>query len=296
MGTVKSRPGQTHIRRIKGSAIIWKERCIPILGRHRSRIILLIILIMTLCGLSFSYLGVAVTGGFQYNIDHYIYTMVLLCLGLLWCVALSATSITAEKEARSWPILLTTAITDRHILLGKAYGTIRRCMIIWLFLIGHVLLFSVVGFINPLGLALMIMLVSGITIFFTGSGLYFSALCRHTTTAVIANFALAVCLWGIIPLLLSLSGGLVYYEHGYGLYMDVTNPFHQSSIIMEATTEHWWYFPRYGFSYLHFNWLALDADDWRRSTLTVFLTMFGYALTGLLFAYRARYRIRRNVF
>ncbi|MCP4713442.1 MAG: ABC transporter permease subunit [Planctomycetes bacterium] len=292
----KSTTANGEIKYIKGSPIIWKERRLPLLGRRRSRLLLLIILIITFCGLVFSYLAIAVSGGLERNMDHGIYTMILFCLGLLWCVTITGTSITTEKEARSWPILLTTTITDRHILLGKAFSALRRCTIIWLFLIGHILLFTILGFINPIGLAMMIMIVTGITIFFTGTGLYFSIRCRHTTTAVIANFALAVFLWGFIPLLLSASGQRSLFSQLNIMLVEITNPFLQCSIIMDATTDNWWYFPRHGMSYLKFDWLAINARDWLNSTIIIAISMTGYILTGLIFTWRTYRRIRRDVF
>ena len=60
------------------------------------------------------------------------YVMMFTVIGSIFTIVLSATSITSEKETRSWPILLATSMDDWHILLGKAIGVFRRCLPIWL--------------------------------------------------------------------------------------------------------------------------------------------------------------------
>ena len=78
-----------------------------------------------------------------------------MSLGMLFTIVLPATSITSEKETRSWPLLLATTIDDRQILFGKFIGILRRCLPVWIFLFGHIILFSLAEFIHPIAIIQM---------------------------------------------------------------------------------------------------------------------------------------------
>ena len=57
-----------------------------------------------------------------------------LFLGLLRAATSAATSVTSEKEARTWPALLSTALTDRQIVFGKIIGSALQGWPSWLLL------------------------------------------------------------------------------------------------------------------------------------------------------------------
>ncbi len=125
-------------------------------------------------------------------------------IGSVFTIVLSATSITSEKETRSWPILLATSMDDWYILLGKAIGVFRRCFPIWLLMAGHIFLYILLKYIHPVAIFHMPIFITGLVVFLTGTGLYFSARFRRTTSAVVANFALALVLWAVVPVILGL--------------------------------------------------------------------------------------------
>ncbi|MFC1782811.1 ABC transporter permease subunit [Planctomycetota bacterium] len=286
-GGAKATAGAGTIRRIKGCPIVWKEMHHPLLGPRRIRTIISIVFLVGM--LLFTYWLSARTNSLDNDDTQVAYVVVFTLVGMLWCAVLSATNITTEKESRSWPLLLATTLNDRQILMGKALGNMRRCLPIWLFLLGHVLIFSVVGYIHPMALVYLGMLVVWITLFFTGTGLYFGSLFKRTTQAVMANLSLAVFIWGILPILLGLFGEITrFYGDLVGAYLDYTNPVVHAIVIMYAMTSEWGWFS--------FDWIEIsDRGIWEGTSLMITAT-FGYLLLAFLFALRARRRLRRNLF
>jgi ABC-type transport system involved in multi-copper enzyme maturation permease subunit len=117
---------------------------------------------------------------------------------------LSAGSIVAEKEARTWPVLLATPLEDKEIVLGKAIAAFRRnipLLLLYLLLlcVQYIRVYSFglgnIGGIDRL-LQILIYLVLTIVsivcslIFVIGSGLYFGVRLKNTTAAVAATVGL----------------------------------------------------------------------------------------------------------
>ena len=217
-----------------------------------------------------------------------------MLIGLIFNMVLSATSITSEKESRTWPILLATSMNDWQILLGKAVGVFRRCLPIWFLLAGHILLFVSVRYIHPIAIVHVFMLVAGIVVFLTGSGLYFSSRFKRTTSAVVANFALVVVLWVVVPALL----GVATIARGGGEVFEAyvsANPVIQASTIMggaggerNAKTK---------LSGLEYNWPpSIHSEGIYMTTCILLVTTLIYISAGLLFAWRAKCLFRHNIF
>lgn len=211
---------------------------------------------------------------------------------MLFTIVLPATSITSERESRSWPVLLATPLDDKDILLGKLVGSLRRCLPAWLLLLGHIIIFSLAGFIHPLAIIHTGILVTWIAVFLSGSGLYFSSSFKHTTTAVLMNFTLAAVIWAILPLLMAIIASINTpltrdARKLVEAYLD-TNPFVQTVTIMWATaTES---------DVQNYNWPGFGFMNAAKSTAWILTCMVGYMLLSLLFAWRAKHRFRRNIF
>ena len=220
---------------------------------------------------------------------HISFVLIALGLGLLSTVVLSATCITSEKESRSWPLLLATTLDNRAILIGKWAGILRRCLPAWIWLFGHVIIFSLAGFIHPVAILQIGCMAIGTLIFLSGSGLYFGSRFKHTTTAVTMNFGLAIALWVILPLMMCMMGEFFRGSRDLAeAYMD-TNPFVHVVAILEATggrmEAYQWFSFRGG--------KALNVEE---STIWIVVCASGYILMGLLFAFRAKSRFRRHIF
>ena len=278
------------IRRVTDSPVLWRELRAPMIqgAEGRNSIIGLVIAIIALLITYGTCQGVLDEAFTQIG-----YVLMFTVIGSVFTIVLSATSITSEKETRSWPILLATSMDDWHILLGKAIGVFRRCLPIWLLMAGHIFLFICIRYIHPIAILHMPIFVTGLVVFLTGAGLYFSARFKRTTSAVIASFALALVLWVVLP---SVLGLVSVITHDYDVIDDLVsaNPAAQLVILMDGAGGKW--NARAGFSNLNFNW---PDSSWHKvwpTTGLVLIYMLIYIVAGVLFAWRAKCRFRRNVF
>ncbi len=281
------------IRRVKGSPIIWKELRTPLLRGGK---------VAAIIGISAAIFATGTTYAVCIKEDclgssetHAVYAVIFVILGTLCTAVLSATAITSEKEARTWPILLATPLSDWHILVGKAFGIFRKCSPIWLFLAGHVIVFTIVGFIHPIAIVHMAMLVAWIVFFFTGTGLYFSSCFKRTTAAVVMNFGLGLMLWVIVPMLLGLTLVIsgIHDDDLSELYVSA-NPVIQAVVLMEGAGGIW--HAAGGLTALDYDWPVANFSDVFSTTSVMLCFMLIYGAIGILFAWRAKCRFRRAIF
>ena len=278
------------IRRVIGPPIIWKELRSPMFRHHKIRTCILasigLILLFT------TYYLCARVDVLNDTATHIAYAVIFMGVGMLFTIVLPATSITTERESRSWPVLLATPLDDKDILLGKLVGALRRCLPAWLPLFGHIIIFSLAGFIHPLAIFQTGLLVTWIIVFLSGSGLYFSSSFKNTTTAVIMNFTLAAAIWAILPILMAIVASIntpytISAREFVEAYMD-TNPFVHIFAIVDATVT--------GSDVQNYNWPGQGYLNAAKTTVWMLTCMGGYILIGSLFAWRAKHRFRRNIF
>jgi ABC-2 type transport system permease protein len=278
------------IRRVTDSPVLWRELRAPMIQGAEGR--------NSIIGLAIAIIALLITYG---TCDNYLdeaftqmgYVLMFTVIGSVFTIVLSATSITSEKETRSWPILLATSMDDWHILLGKAIGVFRRCLPIWLLMDGHIFLFICIRYIHPVAILHIPIFTTGLVVFLTGAGLYFSARFKRTTSAVIASFALALALWIILP---SLLGLVSVFTHDYNAVGNLVsaNPAAQVVILMNGAGGKW--NARAGLSNLTFAW---PDSSWHKvwpTTGLVFIYMLIYTVAGAAFGWRAKCRFRRNIF
>ena len=280
------------IRPVTGSPVLWRELRAPMIQGAEGR--------NSIIGLTVAVIALLITYWISVKEDcldqaftHICYVLMFTVVGSVFTVVLSATSITSEKESRSWPILLATSMDDWHILLGKAAGVFRRCLPIWLLMAGHIFLFICIKYIHPIAIFHISISVTGLVVFLTGAGVYFSARFKRTTSAVIASFALALFLWVILPSLLGLVSVLI---HNDDIAKDIVSasPAAQLAILTEGAGGAW--NARAGLSHLNFAW---PDTSWHRvwpTTGLVIIYMLIYTGAGAAFGWRAKCRFRRNVF
>ena len=278
------------IRRVTGSPVLWRELRAPMIqgAEGRNSIIGLVI---TIIALLITYLTCENYLDEAFTQTGFVFMFTVI--GSIFTMVLSAASITTEKETRSWPILLATSMDDWHILLGKAIGVFRRCLPIWLLMTGHIVLFICLKYIHPVAILHMPIFATGLIVFLTGAGLYFSARFKRTTSAVIASFGLALALWAVLPAVLGLVSVIT---NDYEVVGDLVsaNPAAQLVILMEGAGGS--FNARAGFSNLTFAW---PDSSWHKvwpTTGLVLIYMLIYTVAGVLFAWRAKCRFRRNVF
>ncbi|HNY77488.1 MAG: ABC transporter permease subunit [Sedimentisphaerales bacterium] len=283
IGTLEAATRRSLVRRVTGSPIFWKERRSPLLGRLGLGKIVIGIVLIALAVLA--YVSCARHNMLSESETQVAYVVVFFALGTLFAAVLPATCITSEKESRSWPILLTTPISDRAILWGKFLGAVRQCSIAWLPLFAHVGLFTALGTIRPIGVVQLAVVAAWLTVFLCATGLYFTSRLARTTTAVIANVSLAAGLWALLPLFLAIVDE-VFRIHGRfpSVYAD-TNPFVHAIVITDATARR----------QLHdYNWMQDGMRRAGEATKWILLNGALYVVIGLGFLARARARLRRN--
>jgi len=286
------------VKRVVGPPVVWRELRAPFIQGvdNRNNYIGLAITIGTLL---FTYASWAHAKYLDEGFVHVTYVMLFGFLGTVVNVVFATTRITSEKESQSWLLLLATPLSDNAILFGKAVSAVRRCVPLWGLLAGHVILFTLVGYIHPVALLHLSMLVVWVTIFVTGAGLYFGTRFRRTTSAVVAGFALILGLWAVIPIVAALVWAASPRSQLPYLYM-WTNPAVQAQVIMDAAAG------RanadlplkdiiYDSSYLahHPGWQSIHFGS--MTYILSFVSVL-YILVGLLFFWRAQHRLRRNVF
>jgi ABC-type transport system involved in multi-copper enzyme maturation permease subunit len=230
---VESRPTTSAIRPVGRLAFLWKELRSPLFGR--SKVTAIIVISISLILLLITYALIAHENDLDDPDVQASYLAILGCVGVLFAIVLPAASVTSEKESRCWPLILTTTLSDWQIILGKIIGTLRRCAPAWFLMFGHLILFTLMGFIHPVALIHIPVLVAWIIVFFLGTGLYFSSRFKHTTTAVIMNFAFAAVIWGLVPLLMFTYAVMTRTSDNYAeSYMNI-NPLVQGVVILDGT-------------------------------------------------------------
>lgn len=275
-------------RRILGPPVLWRELRFPALGRRR--IATRVVVIVSALLLLITYALCAKERVLDDEGVHVLYTMAYTGIGILFTVVLASTCITSEKESRSWPLLLATTLDDQDILLGKFLGILRRCLVFWSLLFGHIVVFILTGMMHSIAIIMAAILVIWVTVFLAGTGIYFSSCFKRTTTAVIMNLALAGLIWVVSPIMLGIIG-LMNNRSDIGEVCILANPMVQIIVIMLGTVGE----AHDGLQQLRFEWPF--GNEKFGFTMCVLLVNMGiHVLVGALFAWRAKCRFRRNIF
>ena len=267
--------------------VLWKDLRTPVLGgRTRFRKILFRCVVVLALALVYTVIGLE--GGFDDRDTHSVMSCLYAILAGLLTIVITATGITSEKEARSWPILLGTAQTDWQILVSKWLAMLRWSLPVWGLLFGHLLVFSLCGMVHSMAFWLLTPVVLGGINLMVGTGLYWSARQHKTTTAVVCNFIVPLMLWFVIPLLWVIL--LQASRGGPGKAFETYicwNPVVHVICIMDTCTRAR---DAFNFNMPDGRW-TLAEFSW-----VVFGTSCVHSLIGFGFALRAKRLFRRQVF
>lgn len=131
--------------------------------------------------------------------------------GVAWLLTavLSATAISAEKESDTWTLLLASPVSGAQIVWGKVAGLYRRLLWPTVFMVGHFLLFMMLGILHPAAFFLVLWVVLTFNTIWIATGVWLSLKMSKVTFAVIANLLLAVGLYAIVAIVLGVVGQLV---------------------------------------------------------------------------------------
>ncbi len=270
------------IRRVVGPPVFWKERRSPLFGRLTIGRVIAAVAAAGL--LVLTYILCARENALRERELQAAYVLVYAGLGMLITAVLPATCITTEKESQAWPILLTTTVSNGGIVWGKLLGALRKCLPAWGLLFGHVIVFSLLGYIHPVAIFQFGILVGWVTVFLCATGLYFSTRFKHTTTAVIANVALAAGIWAVMPALLGLAVLAVHSDGDLlALYMDMNPVVH--AVVITAATSDKGKLPNY-------DWIRGGLRGVGAATTWMVFNFAVYVGASLAFLARARSRVR----
>jgi len=161
--------------------------------------------------------------------------LALLAQLMIACVV-SPTVAASEKQARSWEVLLCVPIKPLTILWSKCAGSLKITLIPLAVIVLEMIFYSTR---HPFLLlaALQVAVISlAFTIFLACTGCALSLLCKRSITAMAANLALAITLWGILPaivgILSELRGWGFRTEETIGMSM-VINPFYWTGVVCD---------------------------------------------------------------
>ncbi len=178
-------PAQGKIRDIKWPPVIWREIANPLIKSRRITVILSFILsaavLVVVYGLCFYF---DVLGDRETQIG---FVLTYFFIGLLRTTTFASTSITSEKEARTWPILLASPLAEKEIAFGKIIGSCLRAWLYWLLFAAHVAVFILAGIIKAAVLIPLVLLVASSALLVSAVGVMFSSLCKRNSTSTSLN-------------------------------------------------------------------------------------------------------------
>ncbi len=187
------------IRRVDGPPVVWKEMRKPFSRRGKRVIILYAVLagmiLVSFVPMLFTGRG---RGGAGYALFYYLVSGFSL-IAIVRLAVLSAASITSEKEASTWPILLATPLDDAEILRGKAIAAFRRNVpLLAALVLLHIAIRLFMRFGGPSALYSWLYLIpevitlAGTVVLVIGLGLYFGIRLKSTNAAVAATVGVYV--------------------------------------------------------------------------------------------------------
>jgi ABC-type transport system involved in multi-copper enzyme maturation permease subunit len=179
------------IRRVKGAPVVWKELCTSSFQARRQ-----LVFHVVFWGAVAAFIFVMATFfGPQVYGSLFIPLLILQWLFVIRLGVAAASAVTREKEARTWPILLTTPLSEKEILKGKLFAAFRRNLAFLIPLLVFYVLAVVVG-TYQLGPVLLVLSIGaslvGSVVFLLGAGVYLSTRLKTTAGAVASTLVVYV--------------------------------------------------------------------------------------------------------
>ncbi len=291
------------IRRVVGPPVLWKETRGPWLFRTTWAKVSFILKLSLLVLVNILFAGLS---SHAVASPHYHAAVLAILTGMVVIVVAvtSAATVTAEKETRALPVLLTTPLSNAQIIAGKFVGTLRRLVGPMVPLFGHLLFFVFIGllaqsgFIRPLAIFHLGLILVPMVCFYNASGLYFSSKFKKTSAAVVANLGLALTLLLLAPVALGTLG-----LEGPAELAVTANPPVQVAIVIEASgwpePSQGWFEPQSGRYHWPIPWRTGEDEHVLDSFgTTCLLTSIGliYLAAAAAFFLRAGENLRKGIF
>ncbi|MHC4117853.1 MAG: ABC transporter permease subunit [Planctomycetota bacterium] len=180
---------------VRGPAIVWKEMRTHLI--RSGRFMAVMTTVVALAALCAAYGYCAYKNCLFRKEVQTVFIVGYFLLGLLRTAASAAASVTGEKEARTWPVLLATPLTDRQIVFGKIIGSALQSWPFWLSLGAHVVVFGFVGYIHPAAILPLALLVAGSATLVSAVGAMFSSCFKRSSTST--SVTLGLFAWLTMP-------------------------------------------------------------------------------------------------
>ena len=176
------------IRPVKGSPIIWKEVISLWIKNFRLGAILTTIVAVLILAFIYGYCAYKDLLGRQET--HIAFILVYFFFGLLRTATSAATCITSEKEAQTWPILLTIPLSEKKIVFDKIIGSCLGGWAFWFLLIIHIIVFSLTGVIPLTAVLPLALLIVSSMLLVSTIGVFFSSCFKRNSISASVNLIL----------------------------------------------------------------------------------------------------------
>lgn len=186
---------------VTGSPILWKDLRRPWILQRRHG---LFAVCFSAVLLVFLYLIMLNADGMRSWEAHLTFIAIYLILICANTAVLAPSSIAYEKETRGWTVLLTTPLSDWHIVMAKLYGAWYRGRFLWVVLGLHVGISGMAGLVNPLLVLYLGVLSAAFFLLTAGVGMLMGALCKRSHWAIFLTFVVVLGLAVIVPVVAEL--------------------------------------------------------------------------------------------
>jgi hypothetical protein len=206
----------TLVERIFGPGVIWREFVSPLyLGRFRMLKVMVTAVLFTL--VLWLLIAVAVLGAAKV-LDPEFFTGITqfgFHAGILLTAVAACAVIAREYECQSWPILMTTLLTTREILVGKLFGVLRRSGGLWVAIVLFLGMCVQQGVLGGKPFALTVLLMMTTAWFLTGLGFFLAVWFRRMGVSLAVFVGILATLWYIGPYLLEtfLQNGIYAWRY-----------------------------------------------------------------------------------
>lgn len=219
-------------RVVSDRPVLWRELRQGVFRRRR-------MLVISIAAISLGLLLLYINAGFDDDVTHYLVAEIGLGILMLQTVFATTGLIPHERESRTLDVLLTTPLRPRDIVIGKLLGAARRLWLVPLFLLVHFILSTIAGYMHPAALILLPLAWMPAICLLLCAGMLMGVLFRRSITAAIANLAIPITLYVVLPFVLALMESQIWgwrddtFESLITAMFSV-HPFALGAVIIEA--------------------------------------------------------------
>jgi ABC-type transport system involved in multi-copper enzyme maturation permease subunit len=189
-------------RSVGDRPVLWRE-----LRRSaiRSRLLRIAVMTIALGGLALLYL----TAGLEEEGLHMTMAILGALIIMVQAVFTTTGNIAAEREGRTWEVLLTTPLSGREIVLSKFAGALRAQWFLPTLVLAHFAIAAIGGFVSPVLFPQIAVILFAPLFFLTATGQFLSLAFRRGITGAVLNLLLALALWPGLWIALGLTAAFI---------------------------------------------------------------------------------------